>query len=295
MKLSHIFLIFFVVAVWGINFVFIAIGLTELPPILLCAARFFVVSIPAVFFFKFPQVPFRWVILYSLVMFVLQFALMFTGMHVGMPAGLSSILLQVQAFFSLFFAKAILKETIERKQMLGACVSFAGIFLIGWNLKMGASMLGFMLVLAAALTWGLGSITVKKMGKVQSGSLLVWSSLIAWPVLLGLSLCVENSFPLVCNLHTLAPATYGAILFIALGSTAFAFGTWNHLLQIYPLATVAPFTLLVPIFGMLSSMLVLGEALEPWKIIACLLVISGLCINLVSAKQKAAAKSLYQK
>lgn len=286
MRPFHFFLLLFVVAVWGANFVFVKVGLAELPPMLLCAARFIPVSIPAIFFFKRPEVPFGWVILYTLVMFIFQFTLMFTGMKAGVSAGLGSLLLQIQVFFSLFFAKALLKEAINRWQVFGAVVSFSGIFLVGWKIEAGASFLGFLCVLASAMAWGLGSVIVKKMGKVQSSSLLVWSSFLAWPPLLLFSLFIEGSSEIVVNPHQLSSGSYAAILFIAIGSTAFGFGIWNHLVQVYPLGTVAPFTLLVPVFGMLGSMFFLGESLEPWKIISAGLVVSGLCLNLTGTKQK---------
>lgn len=286
MKPFHFFLVILVVAVWGFNFVFVKIGLDHVPPMLLCAARFIPVSIPAILFFKRPCVPFKWIILYTLIMFVFQFTLMFTGMKAGISAGLGSLLLQIQVFFSLLFAKVLLKEKINRWQVFGALVSFSGIFVVGWKIEAGATFLGFIFVLASAMAWGLGSVIVKKMGKVQSSSLLVWSSFLAWPPLLLFSLFFEGSSQTVMHPHELSAVAYGAILFIAFGSTAFGFGTWNHLVQIYPLATVAPFTLLVPVFGMLSSMAILGETLELWKIISAILVVSGLCLNLAGTRQK---------
>lgn len=284
MSLLHILLLILVVAVWGINFVFIKVGLREMPPIFLCFTRFFLMSIPAVLFFKRPAIPFKWVVLYSLVMFVLQFGLMFSGMKAGISAGLGSILLQTQAFFSILFAALLLKEKLSPWQIFGAIISFSGIALAGWNVKTSTTFLGFLLVLAAALTWGLGSVIVKKMGKQKSSSLLVWGSLIAWPPLLALSLMLENSHPILLNFHLLSSESYGAILFITLGSTAFGFGIWNWLLQIYPLTTIAPFTLLVPIFGMLSSALFLEERLEGWKIVSGCLVIGGLSLNLLGSR-----------
>lgn len=280
----HILLLLCVVAIWGINFVFIKIGLMELPPMLLCCSRFFLVSIPAIFFFKFPSAPKRLVITYSLVMFVLQFTLMFSGLYMGVSAGLASILLQMQAFFSIAFAALILKEKLNRWHILGALLSFSGIALVALNLGTSATLPGLLFVVAAAATWGMGCIIVKKMGKTNTAALLVWGSFIAWPPLLLLSLLFEQSHPILLNFHLLSPQTYAAMLFIALCATVFSFGIWNWFLQIYPLSTIAPFTLLVPIFGMLSSILLLGESLESWKILAALLVIGGLCLNLLGPK-----------
>jgi len=47
---------------------------------------------------------------------------------------------------------------------------------------------------------------------------------------------------------------------------------------------VTPFTLLVPIVAMVSSALVLGEPFQHWKLAAGLLVIGGLCINILGAR-----------
>ncbi len=278
MKPLHALLLLFVVAVWGINFVFIKMGLDELPPLFLCFIRFFFLSVPAVLFFKKPPA-FKMVVLYALVMFVLQFALMFSGMALGISAGLASILLQTQVFFSIFLAALLLKEKLNRWQVLGALISFSGICLIALKLGDEVVLPGFLAILAAAATWGSGSVIVKKMGKVSPASLITWSSTIAWPPLLCLSLVFEKSHSILLDFHHLAPQSYGALAFIILASTVFAFGVWNWLLQSYPVVTIAPFTLLVPIFGLLASSIFLNEPLESWKLLAACLVLSGLCLN----------------
>jgi O-acetylserine/cysteine efflux transporter len=66
-----------------------------------------------------------------------------------------------------------------------------------------------------------------------------------------------------------------------MGNTMFGYGCWGFLLARYPAATIAPLALLVPVFGFGASALWLGEPLESWKIIAALLVMSGLAVNLL--------------
>ena len=124
MKFFHIFLLLLVVAIWGMNFVSVKIALDAMPPLLVCFVRFFLTSMPAVFFFKRPAVPFGWIVVYGLLMFVLQFALIFSGMKAGLSPGLSSILLQTQVFFSILFGSMILKEQVTRWQNIGALISF---------------------------------------------------------------------------------------------------------------------------------------------------------------------------
>ncbi len=64
-----------------------------------------------------------------------------------------------------------------------------------------------------------------------------------------------------------------------MGNTLFGYAVWGWLLSRHPAATIAPMSLLVPVFGMAGSALVLGEALPGWKLAAAALVIAGLAVN----------------
>lgn len=283
MKPIHTLLVILVVIVWGVNFVTMKLALQELPPFFLCFVRFALVSVPAIFFIKRPSAPFKQLIAYSLAMFVLHFALMASGMQAGISAGLASLLLQTQVFFSILFASFLLKEKFSVWQLFGSLLSFCGIAIVGLSAEGEFSLKGLLLVLLSASIWGLGSVLVRRMGKVEARSLLVWSCSIAWPPLLLLSLIFET----LPDFHALSYTTNGSVLFIAIFSTIFGFGTWNWLLQFYPVSTIAPFTLLVPVFGMLSSAFFLNETLESWKLFSAILVISGLCFNILGSRSLA--------
>jgi O-acetylserine/cysteine efflux transporter len=279
LKPLHLILIFLLILVWGFNFVIIQIGVQEMPPIFLAFARFFLTSLPAIFFFKKPKAPFLRVALYGLVIFALQFSFFFIGMHLGVPAGLASILMQVQVFFSLLFAALIFHEKIKPWQIIGALVSFSGIAYAGFHIEGSLSLPGFFLVIAAAAFWGTGSAISKTLGKVDVVSLVVWGSMVAWPFLLLLSFLIEGPHQILESLTHLSWASLGCVLYLTYLSTFFGYVLWSWLIHHMPLSTVAPFTLLIPIVAMLSSALVLKEPIQTWKILASTLVIGGLCVN----------------
>lgn len=284
MRLHHVALAILVVAIWGLNFVVIKVGLKEIQPILLCALRFFLVAFPAVFLIKRPAASWRMVVGFGLVMFSLQFALLFSGMHAGTTAGIASLLLQVQVFFTVLLAVLFLGEKPSVWQIVGALISFSGIGLVMANLGGEISINGLALIIAAAASWGVGSLISKKLGQVDMLALVVWSSLVAWPPLLALSFFLEQSSWTAETISQISWLTVGAIGYIVYPSTLIGFSTWSWLLSRYPAATVAPFTLLVPIFGFTASTLVLGEPLSIWKISAAALVIAGLSINLFASR-----------
>jgi len=121
-------------------------------------------------------------------------------------------------------------------------------------------------------------------------SLVVWGSLFALPPLIALTLLTEGIEPVLDSLSHLSGAAIGAILFIAYPSTLAAFAAWNWLLHSHSLSKVAPFTLLVPIWGILGAVWILGEPLYPWKILAALLVLCGLALNSLGPRLRSKLK-----
>lgn len=288
MPFTHLLLALLVVSIWGVNFIFVKIGLEVISPLFLCTLRFMFASIPAIFFIKRPaNVPFRMIALYGIVMFALQFSFLFMGMAVGMTPGLASIIMQVQIFFSLFIAALFLDEKPGIPEVLGALISFMGILLIAMHLDGSTSLWGFVFVLGAAASWGCGNVITKKIQTNNMIGLLVWGSFIAFPFMLILSLLVEGPTSMLATAHQLTWSATGSLLYIVYASTWVAYGLWNWLLKRYSVSTVVPFTLLIPIVGILSSVVFLGEPLESWKWLAGLFVISGLAINVLGTNIQA--------
>lgn len=273
-----------IVLIWGFNFVVIKVGLDGNPPIFLCVLRFTLAAFPAVFFIRRPAVPFRKVVQYGLVIFALQFAFLFSAMALGVSAGLASLALQVQVFVTIGVALVVLGDRPSVFQVLGALIAFLGIGVIALHAGGEVPAIGLVCVMLAALAWGSGNIVSKTIGKVDMLALVVWGSLVAIPPLLVLSLVIEGPARIVHSLVNLHWIPVASVAYQAYLSTLLGYGMWSWLLSRYSAATVAPLTLLVPVVGMASSALVLGEPLQAWKLGAAALVIAGLCINVLGPR-----------
>lgn len=281
MPFKYILLALSVVAIWGINFVVIQVALKEIPPLMLTFLRFFFAAFPAVFFLKRPQnTSWKMLFLYAMTMFVLDFSLLFSGMYAGVSSGIASLSLQTQVFFTAILAVVFLKEKMSLPKIAGATVAFSGIIFVGFHTGGDVNLLGLVLVEGAALSWAMGNLFSKQIGKVDMLSLVVWGSLLSLPFLLGLSFALEFDYWKVETFSHLSWLSIGSILYLVYPVTLFGFAIWSFLLSRYPATTVAPFTLLVPVFGFSSSALLVGEALPLWKLIAAFLIVSGLVINL---------------
>jgi O-acetylserine/cysteine efflux transporter len=279
MTLTDIFIALGVVTIWGVNFVVIKLGLQDVPPILLTALRFLAAALPLAFFVPRPQTSPRLVVAYGLFQFALQFALLFIGIKLGLPAGLASLVVQLQAFFTIGLAVLMLGERPKGIQLAGALIALCGMGLVAMHLEGKATLIGFVLAVLAGVCWALANIVTKKMGQVNALSLVVWSSLVATPPLLLVSWFVEGGAAWQLAAHQFTGKTLALVLFQAYPSTILGFGIWSMLMRKYPTATVAPFSLLVPAAGMVSAAIVLGEALQWWKVAAGMLVLAGLALS----------------
>lgn len=284
MSLGQFFAILLVVTIWGTNFTVIKLGLGEMPPILLSSLRFAFAALPAVFFLPRPKCPWKYVVGFGVVLGCIKFSLLFLGMDLGLSAGISSLVLQLQAFFTLILGVFLLGEKIGPHRYSAMLVAFCGVGLLLFVSDGSMTAIGLALVIAAAAAWGLANILMKRAGSVQMLSFVVWASLVPPIPLAILSFLIEDRANLAMLGDQISWIGIGAILYLAYPVTLLGFAIWGRLLTTLPVGLVAPFTLLVPIVGMATSALVLGEDFGLIKIISALLVMAGLMINVFGRK-----------
>ncbi|WP_345281568.1 EamA family transporter [Streptomyces gulbargensis] len=285
MRPAHLALAALVTALWGVNFVIIDLGLDHFPPLLFSALRFLVAALPAVFFVGRPKVAWKWIVGVGLALGVAKFGLLFTGMSMGAPAGLSSLILQVQAVFTAVFAFLALGERPGRVKLTGMAVALAGIGVAAIDEGASSSLTGFLLVIAAAVAWGVSNVLTRKAAPPDALNFMVWVSTVPVLPLLALSLLVEGPERDLAALRDLDPVGVGVIVFIAWVATVFGFGAWGWLLRRYPASSVAPFSLLVPVFGMSSAALFLGEGVSPLRWCAAALLVGGVALTSLTPKR----------
>lgn len=284
MLIRHIALLVLITALWGLNYVAIKLVLNDIPPVTFSALRFFAVTFPAILFVPRPQLQVRQLMVFGLLIFAGQFVFLFSAMQAGLSAGLASLIMQLQTFFTLGLAVLILRERLVWFQWLGALAAFGGLFVIGYHTGGDVTLAGLMLVIIAALSAAGGNIFTKTLGKVDMLGVIVWSSAIAWPPLLLLACYVEGHDAIMRSISNVNQTTLWSAAYIVYLSTLVGFTVWGKMLARYPASVIAPFSLLVPVFGMLSASLLLDESYPLWKLSATLLVLAGLCLNLFGAK-----------
>lgn len=286
-----------IILVWGVNFVVIKVGLQGVPPLLLAGLRFLLVAFPAICFFARPKLPLKWMFLYGMTISFGQFALLFWALSAGLSAGLASLLLQVQAFVTILLSALLFKERIRKHNGIAMLIATIGIVLLATAPEVGKTSITWFtlaLVLGAACSWALGNINNKVILSnytVPTMSLIVWSAIFPMMAFFMCSYYIEGPDLIVAALQHIQWHNIGALVYLSLMATIVGYGGWSYLLSRYQTSLIAPLSLLVPVFGLLSAWLLLGETLSLQQWIGAVIVAAGLVYNTFGAKTLPSVKA----
>jgi len=292
MSLRDVVLALLVVAVWGTNFVVIKAGLRDLPPFLFALLRFLFSAVPFVFFLPRPRTPWRWIVLYGALIGAGQFGPLYYAMRDDISPGLASLVIQSQAIFTIALSVWIFRERVGALALAGVAIAVAGLAVIASHLDGSATPAGIVMVLGAGLAWAAANVAGKKASADRQApfgmlAFIAWASVFAVPPLLLLTVALDG--PAVAW-HAMANAGAGAWSAVAwqvVGNTLFAWAAWSYLMSRHDAAVVAPYALLIPVFGMGASALLLGEPLPAWKLAGGALVVAGIAAIVLSGTVRA--------
>ena len=280
-----------VVVLWGVNFVVMKFALRDFTPFQLGAARYVFAVLPLILFIRPPRIHWKWVLLYGSFQGVGQFGILFIALSVGMTAALASVLLQTQVFFTALFGFVLLQERANRPLQVGMLLAAFGLGCFALNyLQPGASagsattLLGFALTLAAASMWALSNIVARRVQQLHADyspvAFVVWSSSVAILPFVALALVFDAPEVRWQWLDARA-SSWLAVAYLGWAATIVGYSLWTGLLKRHPANRVAPFSLGVPIVGLTTGMLVLGEVITPWQWAGIALVVAALaCVML---------------
>jgi len=281
-----------VVIIWGTNFVAMKVGLRSLTPFQMGAARYVFAILPLILFVKPPKLAPKWVIAYGLSQGVGQFGFLFLSLKVGMSASLASVILQTQVFFTAIFGFMLLKERTSRALLAGLALAAVGLgcFAASSLQSVSASDItpaGFALCLTGAAMWAVSNIVVRSAQKTSPGfdviSFIVWCG--AVPIIPFVLLSLAFDDPATRWQWTDAPlAAWISVAYIGWMSTIVGYAMWTRLLKRHPVNRVAPFSLGVPVVGITSGMVALGDVISGWQWAGIALIVAALVCTMFGGR-----------
>lgn len=285
MKPFHIALALLIAMVWGCNFVAAKAAVGHFPTFMLLSMRVIAVTLLLFPFLRKPTLSIKKAFYVSLTLAVFHFGLSYAALERGLDVTVAAVVDQMRVPFAVILGYFLFRETMDRKGSFGLMVALVGTFIIAGSPNVINNVLAFWMLIGSAAAWAFYNIQVKNLGRVNVFSLIAWVSLLSIPQLLLLSFLFENNQ--IQLLLSAPPQAVISVLYIVIGATIFAHGCWYFLLRTYAINQVVPYTLLVPVFGMMAGVMFLDEILT-WELgLGSILIIFGVTI-VIWRKPKAA-------
>ncbi|WP_394181924.1 EamA family transporter [Marinomonas posidonica] len=282
MKLRDFGLLFALMALWGMNFSVIKLGVNHIDPLMLTALRFTFAVFPLVFFIKRPNVQWRYLIAYGLSFGVGVWGLTTLSIRLGLSAGMASLLLDMSVVSSLLVGYFVLKERLTVNKLLGAGLALIGLFIIMQADGGAITVAGLVLVLFASTCWSLNGVIVKWANTRDIFAFNVWGMLFAPAPLILLAVMLNGMDAITTLLTEFNQSALFSALFQAYPTTLLGYWFWNKMIMKYAISSVAPMTLLVPVFGILGGYWFYDEVISLSQIVAGGLILAGLLISQMS-------------
>lgn len=279
MPIKDVFFAVVIMAVWGVNFSVIKLGLETLDSFSLNVFRFSLCAFPLVFFVKKPDLKWRYIAAYGLLFGVGVWGMVGLGLHFGASAGIASLIIQLSAFSVIIFGAIIFKEKLSKGHYIGLGLALFGLLLIASVDDGSVTFLGVTFLMIAAVCLSASIIMFKYLKVKQMFGLLVWSSLFS-PIPLFIIAYFVHGEQVYTDVWTgLVPLTIFSLLFQAYPTTLLGRLIFNKMIIKYPTVYTMSISFLVPVFGLIGSFIIFDEQIGLTKIISCLLIIVGLMVS----------------
>jgi O-acetylserine/cysteine efflux transporter len=237
-----------------------------------------------VFFVKRPGIGWRQVLLVGTFLSFGQFVLLYLALALGIPPGLSSLLAQTQIVFSVVVASLLLRENPSRRQVIGILIGMTGLAIVVVGHAYSSPWLPLLVSLLSAMSWAIGNVLARRAMASSGLSLVVWSALVVPVPAFALALLLDGPDVVFGSLVHLSLAAILSTLYTVVFASLIGYGIWNSLLTRYPTSSVVPFTLLVPILGILAAWVAFHEQPTLTELIGGAIMLGGLAAAVISRR-----------
>jgi drug/metabolite transporter (DMT)-like permease len=290
---SSLFLIGLLALAWGCNWPVLKLGVNELQPLTFRSASLPFAALGLLLISRMsgeaiaiPRALWPKVAILAMLNIAGWNALIMFGLR-QMAAGRSAILAYTLPMWAVLFSLFLLHEPLSRRKIVGLLLGMSGMaVLLGDDMAaLGRSPTGTLLILAAAMSWAMGTVLLRLWKPaVPQATLTGWMMLVGWfPIVVAAPFFDPHPLSALANMS--GTAWFAVLYNIVIGGTL-AHWIWFRMARTLPVAVSGLSSLPVPVVGVLSGMLVLGERPGASEFVALALVLASLAAVLFSPSSK---------
>ncbi|MEL6862408.1 MAG: DMT family transporter, partial [Pseudomonadota bacterium] len=268
--------------VWGLNLVVTrwVVADAGVPPIFFAGMRF--AGIALVLFWALRPIPknLGTLFLIAMGMGAVHFGLLFMGLA-NAEASSVSVVGQLGVPFSTLMSMAFLGEVVGWRRGLGIMLAFAGAILIAVDPNTFQLSYGLLYVVIAALIASGAGILMKRMPSISALQMQAWIGLFSFAPLFAVSGLVESDQNGWSAFIEGGWLVWAATVFAVLGVSVFGHGAFYSLIKKYDISLLSPLTLMTPVWGVVLSIVLLGEVLTLQLVVGAAISLGGVFVILV--------------
>ena len=269
---------------WGIGFVITKPGMEQLPPMLINGLRWSVTGLVLVWWFPIPKKYLKELLILSFIGCTLQYSLTFSGLNI-IDASSAVLFVQFEVPFGILIAFLWLKEKPSIKNLIGLVIAFTGLIVLSGTPSLQGKYLGVILVLSGAFTWALAQVFAKPISERLNGIVITaWLGVLAGPQLILASQLIEGN--VVSNIRSADYQAWLIVLYLGLLMNALGYSIWYHVLGLYPVNKIMPVMLLLPLVGVASAIILLGEKPDLKILFGGFIILFGVGMILINKIEK---------
>jgi len=193
-----------------------------------------------------------------------------------MPATAANLILQIQIPFAVLLGWLLMNERPDGRRMLGTALAILGVALVIGLPETPPGLVPTVMIIVSALCWSLGQVLVRRLGKDNGVGVLKGNAIGSLPQLALATLLFEHG-----QWQSVVTATWlqwSMLGFVAVVGFYFAYLSWFTLLKQCRLDEASPFLLLMPVVGIITAALVLGESVSLAQLVGGAVILLGLAI-----------------
>lgn len=277
MQPLHLLAVIGINALFGSAYALGKVGVDHFPPYLFVALRAGLVALALSPFLRVSAVKrhqWPYLLLFSMTMGVLVFAAMYQALSLAQTVSPIVIGTQLSVPFAVLLGFVFLKEPVKLAVLAAIAVAFGGIVVIAFDPTLLDSLDALFWCAVMALAYGAATVISRGLKELDARVMNAWMAVLSAPVMLLLSLTFETGQWQV--LETAEWLDWAMVAHAALGVSVLGHVSMFALMKRYPVAMVMPFYVLTPIFGVLYSILLFGEAMTLQTGVGALMVLGAI-------------------
>ncbi len=260
---------------WGVGFTFAKPALAQFPPMLMMVMIYVATTFLLIGRWRRLRTPLWAMLVIGACGGAVQSILIFSGLS-HLPASTAVLVVQSQVPFAVLCAGVIGKERLSAARLVGIAIAIGGVALIAGAPEATSDYPSLLLVVLGALVWAAAQALIRTFGRDDGPTTTGMIGLVSAPLALAGSLLFESGQ--WESVQTATSADWGALAVVFLLGYLLAYSAWYQVLAKYRVDQVTPFILLMPIAGVITGTLALGEALTARVLIGGAIILVGLWI-----------------